>query len=107
MLSYSNDEKSNLSTMIVVLKLKVNCETLGVTESFQGTCFGHAFEVLLICNCRKNSVQRFEIFFHQIYPCIFANSIQEWTKACKFVSEVNIFQEVLQFKKIILLYYSK
>ncbi len=29
--------------MIVALKSIVNCEALGVTESFQGTCFGHAF----------------------------------------------------------------
>jgi hypothetical protein len=29
--------------MIVVLKSIVNCEALGVTKSFQGTCFGHAF----------------------------------------------------------------
>jgi len=50
MLTYVNDEKSNLNIMIVVLKTKVNCETLNVTESFQGTCFGHAFEVLWICN---------------------------------------------------------
>jgi hypothetical protein len=46
-----NDEKSNLNIMIVVLELEINCETLGVTESFQDTCLGHAFEVLLICNC--------------------------------------------------------
>jgi len=29
--------------MIIVLKSVVNCESLGVIENFQGTCFGHAF----------------------------------------------------------------
>jgi hypothetical protein len=29
--------------MIATLKLVVNCEVLGVEESFLGTCFGHAF----------------------------------------------------------------
>jgi hypothetical protein len=50
MLTYINDEKSNLNIMIVVLKLKVNCETLSMTK-LSGHMFGHAFEILLICNC--------------------------------------------------------
>jgi len=29
--------------MITTLKFVVNCEVFGVEESFQGTCFGHAF----------------------------------------------------------------
>jgi hypothetical protein len=29
--------------MIGVLKYVVNFESLGLEESFQGTCFGHAF----------------------------------------------------------------
>jgi hypothetical protein len=29
--------------MITILKFVVDCEVFGVEESFQGTCFGHAF----------------------------------------------------------------
>jgi hypothetical protein len=29
--------------MTFALKLVLNCETLGVMKSFQGTCFAHAF----------------------------------------------------------------
>jgi hypothetical protein len=29
--------------MLIVLKLVVNYEALGLEESYQGTCFGHAF----------------------------------------------------------------
>jgi hypothetical protein len=29
--------------MTSVLKYVVNCESFGIKESFQGTCFGHAF----------------------------------------------------------------
>jgi hypothetical protein len=29
--------------MTIVLKLVVNYEALGLEESYQGTCFGHAF----------------------------------------------------------------
>ncbi len=36
-------EDANLNTMITILRSIVTCETLGVTESFQGTYFGHAF----------------------------------------------------------------
>jgi hypothetical protein len=34
MLTYINDEKSNLNIMIVVLKLEFNCETLSMMENF-------------------------------------------------------------------------
>jgi hypothetical protein len=37
------NERSNLNIMKILLKLIVNFETLGMVESFQGTCFGHAF----------------------------------------------------------------
>jgi hypothetical protein len=36
-------EGSNLNTLINVLKFVVKCETLGLEESFLGTCFGHVF----------------------------------------------------------------
>ncbi len=38
--AYVKDERSNLDTMTTILKLIVK---MGVVESFQGTCFGHAF----------------------------------------------------------------
>jgi len=34
---------SNLNAMTYALKSIVSCESLGSEESFQGTCFGHAF----------------------------------------------------------------
>jgi hypothetical protein len=41
--AYVKDEGANLNAMTIVLKYVVNCEVLGMEESFQGTCFGHAF----------------------------------------------------------------
>ncbi len=37
------DEGENLNVMTSTLKFMVNYEVLGMEESFQGTCFGHAF----------------------------------------------------------------
>ncbi len=37
------DEGSNLNTLTNALKSIVKCEILGLEESFQGTCFDHAF----------------------------------------------------------------
>jgi hypothetical protein len=42
MIAYVKDESSNLNIMIEV-KFVVNCNILGLWESFQGSCFGHAF----------------------------------------------------------------
>jgi hypothetical protein len=41
--TYAKYERANLDAMIVALKQVVDCETLGVNESFQSTHFGHAF----------------------------------------------------------------
>jgi len=41
--AYVKDEGSNLNTLTNALKYVVKCETLGLEESFQGTCFGHVF----------------------------------------------------------------
>jgi hypothetical protein len=35
---------SNLNAMTYALKSIVSCESLGLEKSFQGTCFGHAFQ---------------------------------------------------------------
>jgi hypothetical protein len=42
-ITYVKDEGSNLNTLIIALKSVVKCETLGLKESFQETCFGHVF----------------------------------------------------------------
>jgi hypothetical protein len=42
-IAYVKDEGSNLNTMTTTLKSIVSCDLLGLEESFQGTCFGHAF----------------------------------------------------------------
>jgi len=42
-LTYVKDEGSNFNAMTSALKFIMNCESLGLEESFQGTCFGHAF----------------------------------------------------------------
>jgi hypothetical protein len=39
----SKDEGSNLNIMTIALKSIISCDMLGLEESFQGTCFGHAF----------------------------------------------------------------
>jgi ABC-type multidrug transport system ATPase subunit len=38
--AYVKNERSNLK---IAFKLIVKCEVLSLDESFQGTCFGHAF----------------------------------------------------------------
>ncbi len=42
-LAYVKDEGSNFNNMAITLKSVVNCEALGIEESYQGTCFEHAF----------------------------------------------------------------
>jgi hypothetical protein len=41
--AYVKDEGSNINTMTIALKSIVSYEMLGLEESFQNTCFGHAF----------------------------------------------------------------
>jgi len=40
---YVKDEGFNLNARTIALKCIINCEFLGVEESFQGTCFGQTF----------------------------------------------------------------
>jgi hypothetical protein len=42
-IAYVKDEGSNLNFVTIVLKFVVNCEVLGLDESFQDFCFGHVF----------------------------------------------------------------
>jgi hypothetical protein len=40
---YVKDEGSNLNSMTTTLKSIISCDMLGLEESFQSNCFGHAF----------------------------------------------------------------
>jgi hypothetical protein len=42
-IAYVKDEGFNFNAMISALKFVINYKYLGIEESFQGTCFGHAF----------------------------------------------------------------
>jgi hypothetical protein len=42
-IAYMKDEGANLNMMTLTLKFVMNCELVGLEESFQGICFGHAF----------------------------------------------------------------
>ncbi len=42
-IAYVKDKGSNLNVMASAFKSIVWCEVLSLDESFQGTCFGHAF----------------------------------------------------------------
>jgi len=46
--------------MITTQKSMVNCEVFGMEESFQGTCFGHAFSKA----CQYGTAK--EIFFKNL-----------------------------------------
>ncbi len=47
LIGYVRDEGFNLNNMTTTLKSIVSCDMLGLEESFQGTCFRHAF--LKVC----------------------------------------------------------
>jgi hypothetical protein len=42
-LAFVKDGGFNLNNMTITLKSVVNYEALGLEESYQGTCFGHAY----------------------------------------------------------------
>jgi hypothetical protein len=42
-ITYVKDEGSNMNVMTSTLKFVVNCETIGLQESFNGKYFGHDF----------------------------------------------------------------
>jgi hypothetical protein len=42
-IGYVKDEIFNLNIMTPTLKFVVSCDILSLIESFQGSCFGHAF----------------------------------------------------------------
>jgi len=48
-IAYVKNEGLNFNAMTNALKYVVSCECLGLEESFQGGCFGHAFSKA--CQC--------------------------------------------------------
>jgi hypothetical protein len=42
-IEFVKDEGVNLNAMTLTLKFVVSCDNLGLDESFNGSCFGHAF----------------------------------------------------------------
>ncbi len=42
-IAYVKYESVNFNSMTTTLKFVVDCEVLGLEESFNGICFGHAF----------------------------------------------------------------
>jgi hypothetical protein len=55
---YVKDEGSNLNAMSGALKFVVNCESFGIEESFQGTCFRHVFSKACQYGTTKEKVYR-------------------------------------------------
>jgi len=42
-IAYVKNERFNLNALIIGLKYVINCDILGLVESFWDSCFGHAF----------------------------------------------------------------
>jgi hypothetical protein len=40
---YVKNEGVNVDAMTMAFKIVINCDILGLEESFNGTCFGHVF----------------------------------------------------------------
>jgi hypothetical protein len=90
---YVKDEGSNLNAMIIALKVVVNCESLGLEENFQGTCFGHVFSKTCqygtikekMCKDLKYvSIKSVQAHLQKciIWPKKSRKGRQEWNKAC-------------------------
>jgi hypothetical protein len=90
---YVKDEGSHFNGMIGALKFVVNCESIGLEESFQGTYFGHTFSKACQYGIAKEKVCRnlkyVFIKFAQanLQKCITwlkksKKGIHEWNKAC-------------------------
>ncbi len=68
---YVKNEGYDFNAMTSVLKSIVNCKSLGIEESFYGTCFGHV-KSMSIWHYKGKRMQKFEICFYQVYPNKFA-----------------------------------
>jgi hypothetical protein len=92
-IAYVKDEGSNLNAMTNVLKSIVKCDSLGIEESFQGTCFGHAFskacqygtiEEKVYKNLKYVSIKSPQVDLQKCItrPKNFGKGKQEWNKVC-------------------------
>jgi hypothetical protein len=66
-----------------MLQLMVNCEVFGMEESFQGTCFGHAFsKACFICSYgeifMKRLAKTFGLFLSNLPNQILKNGLKSW-----------------------------
>ncbi len=57
---YVKNEGSNMNTTTTTLKSIVSCDMLGLEESFQGVCFGHAFSK----TCQYGTIEE------KVYKCL-------------------------------------
>jgi len=92
--------------MTIALKFVVKCEVLGLDESYQGPCFGHAFSKACQYATTNEKVYKnlkfVSIKFAKSYlqKCItwlkrFRKGRQEWNKAC---SNLNLLQRKLNIQ---------
>ncbi len=66
-ITYVKDEGSNLNAMATTLKSIASCDIFHLEESFQGTCFGHAFsKACQHATIKGKSLQRLTICVNQI-----------------------------------------
>ncbi len=91
--AYVKDEGANLNAMTTTQKSMVNYEVLGMEESFQGTCFGHAFfkacqygiaEEFIYKNLKHIYFKLGQFNFQKCitWPKQFGKGRYEWIKAC-------------------------
>jgi hypothetical protein len=82
-----------LNIKIIVLKSVVNCGILGLVESYQGTCFGHAFSKAYQYGtiddffCKELTYDCIKIAQKDLQKCITwpkqsKEGGQQWTKTC-------------------------
>jgi hypothetical protein len=61
-ITYANNEGSNLNTMIITLKSIVKSKILSLEESFEGICFGCVFSKACHYATTNKKVYNFFIF---------------------------------------------
>jgi hypothetical protein len=65
-ITYVKDEGSNLNVTTTTLKFVVSCETMGLKESFEGTCFDHAFFIVYFLHSKNINFCQY-IIIHLVY----------------------------------------
>jgi hypothetical protein len=92
-IAYVKYEGLNLDAMTMALKIIVNCDILGLEDSFNGTCFGHVFSKTCqyaiiekkICKNLKFIFVKsteFDIQKCVTWPRKSGKGRQEWSNAC-------------------------